>query len=154
MVDTKIQMIGLQHLEKALREIAPQIKGNPLRNASRAMAKVVEDDARKRAPMGTDGIDDGRLKRAVAKKLIPLRERDQATMRGNSAEVYDVGVNVGKKSDKATAWYWWQVELGNENNAAQPFLRPALFNNKQQAINAFSEKLKRSLELAARKLAK
>lgn len=163
----QVRIDGLAQLEKNLRDLAPAIQGkkgfpkNVLRNAARAMAKLVEDDARARAPESEHGsktrsgdvIPPGRLKRAITKKLLSTRFRDQATARGDSLEYYFVGVRAGKsRDDPKGAYYGPIVEVGSDKMPAQPFLRPALIANKQKAPAEFKRKLGGDLERIATKL--
>lgn len=136
------EIIGMEELEKALREFGPMMQGkmgfpkNPLRNASRAMAKQVEASAKSKAPRDT-----GRLQNSITYKLLSVKYRDQQTMRGDSSELFYVGAKKGKtRNDPNGAWYAKFVELGTDRHAAQPFLRPALEENRVSVVSTFEEK--------------
>jgi len=152
--DTKI--IGMENLEAALRDIGPMIQGkkgypkNPLRNASRAMATVVKNAAIAKAPEDT-----GRLKRAITSKLLSTKYRDQATMRGDSSELYYVGIKTGNgRDDPKGAYYGPMVETGTDKQPAQPFLRPAMEENRSKLPSVFEAKLGKDINAIAKKLNK
>jgi len=162
-----IRIDGLAQLEKNLRDLAPAIQGkkgfpkNVLRNAARAMAKVVKDDAVARAPMSSEGsetkdgeiIPPGRLKRSITMKLLSARYRDRATLAGDSRELYYIGYKTGRgRDDPKGAYYGTMVELGTDKMSAQPFLRPAAIANKTKAPAVFKQKLGGDLERIAKKL--
>jgi len=142
----KVTLEGLAELVKNLREFADELKGNPLRAASRAMADVVRTAAIENAPVG----ETGRLQNAISQRLISARDRDAATSSGDSAEIFDVYVKMGKsRDDPRGAFYWWFVENGTVKQAAQPFLRPAFYENEAQLPDTFADKLRPVIERAA-----
>ena len=51
-------------------------------------------------------------------------------------------------------YYWWQLEFGNVNMPAHPFLRPAFDANVQSSIKEFEDYAKTRVVAEAEKLAK
>ena len=152
MTNETIKIEGLKELEKTLREIAPMIKGNPLRKAVQAMTVPLLE----RAVQHANAIDDIETKtniaRAMDKKLIPISERDAATSKGDSLEIYEVGPRKKKKKGVLPAWYAHFVEFGTVKQRPQPFLRPAFEETKQVMIDEFTDKLSKVLETARKRL--
>ena len=152
----QIRIEGLKELEKALREIGPMIKGNPLRTAARAMTVPLIEKAQEL--VYTNPETDSNLARSIDKKLIPVSERDAATAKGDSVEVFEVGPRRKKSSRKDSGWYAHFVEFGISGGRgaqpARPFMRPAFEGTKNQMIDAFTGKLKKSLETARKRLVK
>ena len=151
-----IRIEGLKELEKAFREIAPLIKGNPLRAAARAMTVPLIEKAQELVYSNPETETD--LALSIDKKLIPVSERDAATAKGDSIEVFEVGPRRRKSSTKKSGWYAHFVEFGIPSGKgaqpARPFMRPAFESTKQPMIDAFTGKLKKSLELARKRLVK
>ena len=151
-----IRTDGLRELERALRDLTPAIQGkkgfakNPLRSAVRAMTVPVIEAARAKAPVDPETRTS--IPKAIDKRLIPIKERDRFTTRGDSFEGYDVGYRLRSSAGVLSAWYAGFLELGTDKQPAQPFLRPALEENKDKAISAFKAKLGKDLDLIARKL--
>ena len=133
---------GLQELTRALKKLPSEMRGRPLISATRAGARLIADDARNRAP-----VDSGGLQKNIGVFAIPKRRLGAGL---------DYGVEIrgdekGKAGDPRNAYYWRFVELGTANQAAQPFLRPALATQSQAAIRAFTESFSRRLDTIARK---
>ena len=150
MATEHVTIDGINELVKNMRELSDDLKGNPLRNAARAMAKIVHEAAVQKAPEDT-----GRLKRAIKMRLLSVKDRDAATKVGDSRELFDIYVKTGRtRDDPKGAYYWWMVENGTIMQPAKPFIRPAFYDNEAKLPDAFAAKLKRSLELAANRRSK
>lgn len=139
-----VRIEGLKELNEALQQLPQELRAGPLRRAVSAAAKVVQDQAVQYAPE-----DEGTLKRAI------YRARDKE----NSSAVqesYIVGIRYGKRyrRRKQDAWYWRFLEFGTSKLAARPFIRPAFDTTHNQQLEAMRERLSRSIELAAAKLAR
>jgi HK97 gp10 family phage protein len=148
----KTEVIGFPELEDALRKLGPMIAGkkgypkNPLRNAARAGAKIAEDAARENAPERT-----GTLRKAITKKLMSAKYRDQALMQGDSREYYYIGATAGKGRTHDAYYAKW-VERGTDRLAARPFLRPAVTRNTKKIQSAIDSKLRKDLIKIAKKI--
>lgn len=133
---------GLRELTQALKKLPSEMRGRPLTAATRAGARLIADDAKGRAP-----VDSGGLRQNIGVFTIPKRRLGAGL---------DYGVEIrgdekGKAGDPRNAYYWRFVELGTANQAAQPFLRPALATQSQSAIRAFVDTFSRRLDEIARK---
>ena len=140
---------GAQDVIRALQDFGDEIVQEKMREAVKAGAEVVAEDARTRAPMGTreprKGAGVGRLKASI-KVRMPKR--------GISAKVEaDYPRNAGTrksttKKQKAGSkeYYAFEVEYGTRKMAAQPFMGPALAAKAPQVY----DKMSRAMEEACR----
>lgn len=156
-----VQITGLKELQKALEQLPKEIQGRPLRSAVSAAAKVIVDDVKTRVPVG----ETGNLKTAVYRYRS---RRNSATGR----ETFFVGIRQGKAQYKDTAYnrrkgrvgknyktageayYWRFLEFGTAKMQAKPFLRPAFEANKSRAVEVMKDRLGKSIQTQAKKLAK
>ena len=155
-----VKVNGLKELNAALLELPLKIRGRPLRAAVAKAAKVVRDEARRKAP-----VDTGLLKR----EIIHTRSRSQSA---EGRETYIVLIRqlmkkyadtrrnrragrVGKRYKvEGQAFYWKFLEFGTSKMSARPFLRPAFESRQQEAVRVMADQLKTEIEKQARKLAK
>lgn len=156
-----VQITGLKELQNALEQLPKEIQGRPLRSAVSAAAKVIVDDVKSRVPVG----ETGNLKTAVYRYRS---RRNSATGR----ETFFVGIRQGKAQYKDTAYnrrkgrvgknyktageayYWRFLEFGTAKMQAKPFLRPAFEANKSRAVEVMKDRLGKSIQTQAKKLAK
>ena len=141
MPDTKggaITITGLSHLEKRLGELPDKIAKSILSGAIRAGAVVIQNEARKLAPISVKPhmlgsrskaalIEPGFLKKSIRVRRAPSRK---ATM------PVEFWVYVSGK-----AWYWKFVEFGTSRMSANPFMRPAFDSMKSKALERIKEYL-------------
>lgn len=157
----KIKVEGLKELQKALNQLPKEIQGRPLRAAVSAGAKLIVDDVKTRVPVG----ETGNLKTAVYRYRS---RRNSSTGR----ETFFVGIRQGKAQFKDTAYnrrkgrvgktyktageayYWRFLEFGTAKMQAKPFLRPAFEANKSRAVEVIKDRLGKSIQTQAKKLAK
>jgi hypothetical protein len=132
---------GFDELAKLLREMPKLIAQNDLAAGAAAMAGVVKAEALQLVP-----VRSGRLRKAI---YMRRSERTPVQV------TYVVGARRGKgKADPNGAFYGGFVERGHFTRpgpkqhwvAAKPFLRPALINKRDAAIEALRVKLKARIE--------
>jgi len=120
-----VKIVGLSDLEKKMKDLGPKVQRKHMRTAVNAAARVVRDDAKTLVPVHT-----GTLKKAIKTKNRRERENKFRT-------TFSVGV-----FDKTNETFYWRfVEFGTKNMPANPFLRPALINSKDSALNAMRIRL-------------
>lgn len=120
----RVEIEGLDVLDKRLKELDRRTRGNFLRKALRKGANVIKAEAKKRVPVRT-----GRLKKSIAVKV---------SMKAGG-EVY---AKIGMKKGAA---YGVPVELGTSTAAAKPFLRPAMDTKNGEAVGAFKMSLQEEI---------
>lgn len=155
-----VKIEGLKELQMALNTLPLEIQKRPLRSAVSAGAKVIEQEAEKRAPVRT-----GNLQKAIYR----VRSRSESSV---GRETYNVAVRKGKATyadsaknrrlgragktyaTQGLAYYWRFLEFGTVNMPARPFLRPAFEARKNDALRAMQEKLADAITKISKKLAK
>jgi HK97 gp10 family phage protein len=127
-----VQVKGLAEIERRLRDLGPRIVRKVLLHACRRGAQKFAAAARAKAP-----VDTGELKRNITVKT----KLDKA--KGSAYGI--VGVRYKKLGAQDPAVYAMFDEFGRADQAAQPFLRPAFDENKQQALEEFASDLKQEV---------
>ena len=166
MVET-VRIDGLAQLERNFRDLVPAIQGkkgiiqNPLRKAARAMTIPLVDSMKQHAQKIDDPETRTNIAASIGIRLIPIKERDVFTARGDSLEMYEVGprkkgkgivasvIGPQQKGSYLSAWYAHFVELGTEKQPAQPFMRPAAMDSKDKSTKAFMTTLSKDLKRIA-----
>lgn len=115
-----VEVIGLKELERNARLLEDAIE-DELPDAVDAGAEVIEEEARRRAPRET-----GKGAEEIDREF---REKDKTK----------AAVAVGPGGEGF--WLLFQ-EVGTENHAAQPWLRPALDNKRDDAAAQFAKKMR------------
>lgn len=132
---SSIQIIGLADLRADFEKLAKSQSTKALRHATVAGAKVIRDEARKRAPKKT-----GKLRRNIASAA--LRQKD-------APGLATAGVRVrtkGKADSPNNAFYWRFDEFGTQHMKAQPFMRPAFDASIGEAEGAIRTELARAID--------
>lgn len=134
---------GIPELKAALLAIVPKLRRQALRTALAAGARIVRDDARKRAPVLQPTIKAPYRTPGTVRKAITVRTSKVARRAG------DVGVFVNVRpakkgqrgaKNKTDPFYWRFLEFGTRKMAARPFLKPAA-SLLQQALEKFKSVL-------------
>lgn len=124
MIDAKVR--GIPELKAALAGLVPKLRRQALRNALAAGARVVRDEARRRAPVLQPTMRAPYRKPGTVRKAIVVRTSKAARARG------DVGVFVnvrparrGQRGAKNPndPFYWRFVEFGTKHIAPRAFLQ-------------------------------
>lgn len=159
MIDIKVE--GLKALQEALNNLPKELQKGPLKSAVSAGAKVVAEEAKRRAPLG----ETGNLRKAIYRYRSRSQSRDGketflVAVRKGKAKYADTARNrrlrrVGKTYQTAgEAFYWRFLEFGTKYIAARPFLRPAFESKKNEALDTIKKKLADAIEKTAKRLKK
>jgi len=143
-----VNIEGLDEIVRNMKEIAKDLKGDPLRASLRKGIAPIVEQARANAPRG----ETGRLQEAINSKPMPMDEIPQGFSDGQ--EVFVASSRNKKKDDPGNAWYWHFVEFGTNKMSAQPFLAPAFDSKRQAAMDAFVDEMRKQLERNAKRIAK
>lgn len=165
----EIHVTGLADLQKFLDTLPAKIERNVLRGALRAGAKVIEAQAKARAPVGQPSSENKRLYGGYAGAL---RDSIRVTTRIKGGRV-TASIKAGGKNSKTKAdvYYAHMVEFGTSahNIAAHiggwlsfmnifvksvnhpgakphPFMRPALDSQASNAVVAAADYMKQRLQ--------
>jgi len=121
----RLEITGIEEVNKILKEIAPKHAANIARSTVHAIASDIAKEAKSSAVTG----DTKNLK-----KSIKAKRRKSPSYRPRS----DVVVTHGS-SAKNDAWYWHFVEFGTKKQPAQPFFLP-VYNKYKASINTIYKK--------------
>jgi HK97 gp10 family phage protein len=155
MAVTTIHVSGLRELGEAMRELKSDVALRTAGSMTGAAAQVV-----KKAAIGnvirSPSIETGSLRDSIITKKIPksqtqLTSEHIVTVRGRGKLI-----RRGKKKGtrQTSAPHGSFVEFGTEHMQAEPFLKPALANNKEKAIEAMVKRGKDRIEAVAKKAKK
>lgn len=162
-----VHVKGLAELGKVMEELPVKIERNVLRGALRAGAGPIRTDARARAPVGPTSSENARIYGGYPGAL---RDSIRVTTKTRGGKVIASVVAGGKGKNGADVYYAHFVEFGTSPHSIvpqtrralsigglfvesvehpgarpQPFMRPALDGQAQQAVIAAAEYMKARL---------
>lgn len=126
MISAKVR--GIPELKAALAGLVPKLRRQALRNALAAGARVVRDDARRRAPVLHPTLRAPYRKPGTVRQAISVRT-SKAARRAGDVGVF-VNVRPAKRGQRGAKsrndpFYWRFLEFGTKKMAARSFLQPA-----------------------------
>ena len=122
----KFEMKGLDELDRAVKKLPEKIQKRVLIGALRAGGRVIQKEAKARAP-----VKSGNLKRNIS--VVAGKSKKSAPIGQVQAEVF--------VATTPKAWYSHLIEFGTKHISAKPFLRPAFDTTHQEVLNAIGDKL-------------
>jgi HK97 gp10 family phage protein len=122
---------GTEDLEAAIKQLDENLQGEILRAAVDKGAEILRGAASSLAPTSADGSH-GREPGFLSRNI--LKERQWTTTQATATT--DVGM------EKWKAWYGRFQEFGTYKEPAQPFLRPAFDETKNDMVDAIAEHLR------------
>lgn len=135
-VDFKIE--GAKEMERVLRELGPDVANRVGRQALRAGAKVIIDEAKRLVP-----VDSGALRDSIA-------VREDRKLKASVG--HEIGVNIGFLKPASRRAHL--IEFGTSKSPAKPFMRPAMDSQAPAALDQMGKVLARGIDREAKKLAK
>ena len=150
---------GLEDALKKMDEMTKNVAKKHVKKALRAAAKPVLQSAKDNAKK----IDDPKTSADISKNLVvragKTSDKNSAKVRigvKGGGEFWRSNENVQRKGKPRQAnphytpvendtKHFWLVEFGTSKTRAQPYMRPALESNIQNATDAFAEKLQADL---------
>ena len=161
MLDVSFELKGLDELERKLNELketainknyAEEERLKTIRFAMRKAANVIRNKAIEKAK----AFDDPNTDTAVWKNIRVAF--DGRHFRRTGEFRFKIGVAGGATSKEdndsnkgGDTYYWRFLEFGTQHMSAKPFLRPAMQESMDQAIETFYEEYKKSIDRAIRK---
>jgi len=154
---SEIKVNGLAELQRTLKDLPARLGNKVVMQALRKAANVIKKDAQQRVKVlatPTKYRNSGTVKKAIKVRkskqhkygvfvgVKPLNVKKIMAFAGNSA------------NNPNDPFYWWQLEFGNVNMPAFPFLRPAFDSNVQKSITEFETYAKERVVVEAEKLAR
>lgn len=147
----EISITGLSDLEKKLADFPDKIARNILSGAIRAGAVVVQNEARKLAPVSDAahwlGKKDSKSRIKVQPGTLKKNIKVRKAPRGKSTHSVEYWVYVSRRY-----WYWRFVEFGTSKMSSKPFMRPAFDAMKSAALERIRDYLAARIEKEATKI--
>ena len=131
MAEFEVKVDGVQELQDNLEELKTTIQEEFERIITEAAGKI-RDDAERRAPKRTGEMAENIIVDTIEIKKTGIK--------------VGVGVEGGQQGDY---FYWYFQEFGTANMAANPFLRPAFDENKEDVRKEIQSKVRDLLEEGA-----
>lgn len=139
------ELQGLDSLIAKLSEVTSDMRYRGGRSALRRAANLVRDEAIKSA----ERIDDPKTAKDISKNIAVRWNGGRYRRSGDLA--FQIGVRRGRRAPGGDTFYWYFVEAGTERSKAQPFLRPALYENVDLVTNTFINEYTKSIDRAIRR---
>lgn len=155
MNDVTVDVKGLAELSKKIKLLPERFAARGMRRALRRGANVILDAARNNAKR----FDDPMTKEAIYKNVAVMgggARREKAA----GGPIMRVGMRGGARFNPSasglpggnTTGYWRFLEFGTSDQAAQPFLRPALASSAERALSVIVESATDELDKELAKL--
>jgi HK97 gp10 family phage protein len=145
----QMKLLGADELNKTIKALPGELAKKVYLQSLRKGAVIVRDEAKLRAPYGSDFQKRSytKKKKGVATtRFVKLRDEVRITVTTKTDISFAMAVHVGSA-------YWGMFqEYGTTHMAARPWLRPAFEATAEQAINAVGQALGTGVERAAVRL--
>lgn len=150
----EIKIDGMAELEKALGELPVKLERNVMRGALRAGAKVIADEARRKAPR-----DDGDLQKSIRVSSRVVRGQPTVTVKAGGAKKGEYDVFYAHMVERGTTAHFIKPKkakslffAGLAHKVAKhpgakkhPFMRPALDTKAGAALEAVKAYIRKRL---------
>jgi len=142
-METTFKLTGFDNLEKALDDLPRATAKNVVRRVLKKQAQPFADTARQLVP-----VDKGHLKRSitVGTKVAKTQRKEIKKLQSEGF----ITMSIGPGQDPAAHL----VEYGFDQQAAEPFMRPAWDKHKDGVLDGVADDLWKEIEKAAKRLAK
>lgn len=144
---TTIRVEGLTQLGAAMRKLSEKVNKRIAASATGAAAKVIKNAAVRKIETNPS-VDTGSLRDAVIVKKLGKGESQGMTSAHITTVRYRGSKKRKSKRKQATAPYAHIVEFGSVKMQAEPFLRPAFDERKDEALRVMVDRLRAGIEKA------
>lgn len=148
---SEFELQGLKEVQEKMRNLTPKLRNKGVKSALGKAARLVRDAAKQNALR----VDDPETGRRIADNIVTRMRGRYNRRTGDVMISVGVATNKGRipkgnpdEGQKGNTPHWHLVEEGTEKAKAQPFLRPALADNAEQAGSVFTAELNRQIEKA------
>jgi HK97 gp10 family phage protein len=154
MATTTVKVQGLDALLRGLHALPADLSKNAAFQGLNAAARVVRDEAKRRAPVlkgAARGRKPGTLRAAIRASRSRLSKPAQGwhevivrvkPLKGHQIARFKKQTGLAAADNPNDPYYWWWVEFGTQKMAARPFLRPAFDGTKSQQLEALRKRLR------------
>lgn len=180
MADIKVDLRGLDELQKKLKLLPAKLKGKPISFALRKSATVISKAAQHFASEIDDPETSEKIQANIAVRSSPkfhkatgdykMRVGVLGGGRASGGLKKNARIALSRRSSVYTdkiesepsiresanpggdTWYWRLLEFGTEKMQAQPFLIPAAKLTGEAALDTFEAELERAIDRAIKRL--
>lgn len=137
-----VKVEGLRELGERMKGLSEAVNNRIARAATAAGAVVIRNAAQAKVP-----VDTGNLKKNIIVKRLP---KGESPLTSEHIVTVRQGKLTKKQRDKGLedAYYGKFVEYGTAKMAARPYMRPAFDQNKEKAVEAIQDRIKKRIEKA------
>lgn len=159
MIEPKIEIQGLQELEKNLLALGADLGSKALTSALRDAADPFLDQMKQDAAIGGYGSRTVKTKGGSKVEISPgfmrsrIKKRAIRNRKGAASKKFDAKTTALVRVGVFRVPYAVQVEYGTSRSKAQPFVRPAA-DRGDEVVRLFKGRLQHRIKLAARRLAR
>lgn len=139
MAKMTVKVIGIKELQKAIQEKRNEIYA-ALDEAAKEAADIVRDDAKSRAAVLTGEMRDSIV--TAVRFQNDGAVSYNAEIDGQKAPELRKKISNPREGGRKDSFYPAIIELGTSRVPAQPYMRPALYENKNAIKRIFSSKIK------------
>lgn len=136
---SEIKIEGLADLHKMMQELPAKIEANVLRGGMRAGAKVIEEEAKRLAP-----VESGALRDSIRVSVRSRNGKVEATIKAGDSKTKKLVENRPDGSVKVTyrnAWYARLVEFGTAQHYIKAIKAKALIlRSNRRASSGFAKR--------------
>jgi HK97 gp10 family phage protein len=155
MFDMEFKLSGAELVLSRMKAAGHEISYKGGRSALRKSANLIADKARENAQL----LDDPETAEQIVKNVAVRWSTKRFKQTGDLA--FRVGIlggagsrQKGKPGPGGETRYWRMLEFGTRKMAAQPFMRPALEQNQQEAADVFIKEAYKAIGRAMKRAAK
>lgn len=155
MANQPFSLIGAESVIAQLKEVKRDVRFKGGRFALRKAAKIVEAKAKAGAAQVDDPASDASIEKNITTRF------SSRTFKRSGDLMFRVGVMGGAGGNRPSSDFaglpggdtrhWRQLEFGNENHAAQPFMRKALSDSIHEVTSTFLTEYDKALGRAIRR---
>lgn len=137
-----VKVEGLRELGERMKSLSDDVNNRIARAATAAGAVVIRNAAQAKVP-----VDTGNLKKNIIVKRLP---KGESSLTSEHIVTVRQGKLTKKQKEKGLgdAFYGRFVEYGTAKMPARPYLRPAYDQNKERAVEAIKDRIKKRIEKA------
>lgn len=152
MANETFKLKGGAELQRMLNSLPAKIEKNIMRSALRAGARVIANEAKANV-----AVEDGALRRSIRVSARAKKGRVTASVKAGSKEAFyyrfvefGTAAHTIKPKNKQALYFDGQFakNVRHPGAKAKPFMRPALDNKADEAIQAVGEQIRKRLNKA------
>lgn len=154
MTEISFSLIGVDALADKLQSVSDEIRYKGGRAGLRRAANFVANNARARAEAIDDPVTGRRIAKNIAVRWSARRFKATGDLMFRIGVLHGARVKLKGNPDAGESGptpHWRFKEFGTEDSPAEPFMRPALANNINEATNIFVVECEKAIDRAVKR---